>query len=144
MEPTDVPDLNKWTENHLHRTEVRDTRGNLIVLAKNFFRYDLKNPDKRFHKLMEQCLVIYAFGISCVGKCWITYADDGSGGIKKIVYSAILMDSVNSRWSIGLPDEIWSSENNFDDDKKIIGLTVRLKTAEGEKSVYVKNPGYKK
>lgn len=138
MDPVDVPDLSKWVENLANRIAVED-KGNPIGSAKFFFRFDLKNPDKRVHKLMQQCMIFYAFNVEIAVKEWIVYEDMGSGGFRKVLYSAILMDRINDKWAIGLPDEGWIPEVIYSDGK-ISGISFKLKTADGLKSVYVKNP----
>lgn len=143
MEPVNVPDLSKWTENLLNKQDIIDDKENTVGLAKFFFKYDLRNSDARIRKLMQQCVVFYAFGIECSTKSWTVHAVGDSGEITQVTYSAILTDRINDRWAVGLPDELWDPEIIYSGDK-ITGLNIRLKTAEGIKLVYIKNPDYKK
>lgn len=142
MNQADIPDLSKWTENRANRIAVEDN-GNPIGFAKFFFRFDMKNPDKRIHKLIQQCMIFYAFNVEVAVKEWFIYGDDGKGGIKKILFSAILMDRINDKWAIGLPNENLVPKVDYSGGK-ITGMSFSLKTADGMKSVYVKNPDYKK
>lgn len=139
MDPMEVPDLSNWVENLANRAAGTDKKGKVVGLAKFFFKYDLKNPDKRFHKLMRQCMVFYAFGIECAAKSWIVYVDDGKGKISPVIYSAILMDRAKDKWVVGLPEECWFSATDYDGEK-MTGITISLKTADGVKSVYIRNP----
>lgn len=141
--PPGVPDVSRWTENLAYRTAVRDS-GKIVISAKFFFRFDLKNPDARFQKLMEQCVAIFAFGVEAIVKQWTVYAEDGTGKIEQALLSALLIDRINDKWVIGLQNENWSSEIKYDDNNKIAGMTFALKTADGLRSVYIRNPDYKK
>lgn len=142
MNPVEVPDLSKWVENLKMRIQVED-KGTPVGFAKFFLRLDRNNPDKRVRKLIQQCMIFYAFNVEVIVKEWIIYADDGNGSLQKILYSAILMDRINNKWAIGLPNQNWVPKISYD-GKEVIGMTVSVPTADGMKSVYVKNPHYNK
>lgn len=142
MDSPQIPDLDKWTENLNERVQVED-KGNPIGFAKFFIRFDKDNPDKRIRKLMQRCMIFYAFNVDVVVKEWTVHIDDGNGKIVKILYAAILMDRINDKWSVGLPNEFWKPEVEYKEGK-IAGMSFSLKTAEGVKSVYIKNPDRRK
>lgn len=142
MNSSQIPDLDKWTENLNKRVAVED-KGILIGLAKFFIRFDKDNPDKKIRMLMQQCMIFYAFNVDIAIKEWTVHADDGTGKIAKVFYSAILMDRINDKWAVGLPNESWDLKIDYRDEK-ISGLSFSLKTGDGIKSVYIKNPNYKK
>jgi len=143
MDPIEIPDLSNWVENLASRTLATDNKGNVIGLAKFFFKFDSKNSDKRFHKLMQYCMIFYAFETESAAKIWTMHVDDGAGKIIRVVFSAILMDRSTDKWAIGLPGESWSPENHYDGEQ-ITGITIKLKTIDGIKELYIRNPEYEK
>lgn len=138
MERQEIPDTSKWVENTIDRKVVR-IGGRIVGFGKNFFSYDAGHPDARFRKLMRRCLIFYAFGVECAAKSWIVYKDDGSGMIRDVIYSAILIDAAKDQWVVGLPEEIWDVKTEIRDGK-LLGIKIFLKTEEGVRVRSIANP----
>ncbi len=134
-----IPDLSTWLENHAERIIVTDDAKNDIGLAKIFFKYDLKHPDKRYHSLMCRCMIFYAFGVVPVAKHWIVYDEDATGKIYVFEYTALCVERKNDLWIIGLPNEVFKEKTEYDKGG-IVALTLFLKTSEGDRSVRIANP----